>query len=202
MSPKHKLSLLFTPSWISLLIGIILSVATVGTTSFLLAQHSGRLGNFNIGDYVSATGINTVGTLIKSFFSSLRFNTFFSILFWVLIGFITYNVVYLFRGSVDESVTFFQTLHYVHAKPSSMRRRLALRITLLIISMGFWVFFAFVFSWDLLPMILSLVNRSITEGGSPIYVILAFLLSLFVTHIAAILLRFTLLKARISSTGE
>jgi len=198
MSPKRKLALLFSPSSTSILIGIVISIIMVTVSSISFAQHNGRFGSFNLGEYISATGITTLGTLVVSFFSSLKFNTLFSILFWVLVGFITYNVVYLFRSSVNESVTFVQEFHYVHAKPAYMRRQVAIRILLLFLALILWVTFALAFSWVVMPFVLSLINKSITDGQSPVYVALGFGISLLVTHIAAILLRFTLLKVRVS----
>jgi hypothetical protein len=202
MSPKRKLILLITPSWVSVLIGLVLTIVMVVTSSILFAEHSGRFGTFNLSQYVSTTGITSLGTLIKTFFSSLRFNSILTILFWVIIGFITYNIVYLFKGSVDESVTFFQRFHYVHAHPASIRRQLALRITLLFIALLFWIVFALLFSWEILPMIIGLINHSIGEGGSPAFVVLGFVIALLTTHVATILMRFTLLKVRVSGSGD
>lgn len=202
MSPKRKLILLLTPSAMSLLLGISISIVMMVVSSLAFAQHNGRFGNFNLSTYVTSTGITTTGSLIKSFFSNLKFNTLFSILFWVLVGFITYNVVYVFRSSVDESVTFVQRFHYVHARPSYMRRQVALRIALLLVALVLWIAFALLFSWVILPSVLNLVNKTITNRQSGFYLILGFIIILLVTHLAAILMRFTLLKVRVSGADK
>ena len=202
MSLKHKLALLFTPSATSLLFGIPVSLIIIATSCVLFAQNSGRFGNFNLSEYVSVTGITSTSSLTRSFFSSIRFNTLFSILFWVLIGFITYNVVYVFRSSVDESVSFIQRFHYVHAQPAYMRRQLVIRVILLCFALILWIMFALLFSWLILPAVLGMVSRSIVLGGSPAYVALGFIITLLMTHLAAVLLRFTLLKVRVSGADN
>jgi hypothetical protein len=199
---KRKLLLLFIPSWLSLTFGIVLSLAFVGITSFTLAEHSGRLGGFKLGTYLLTTNLDDYGNLLRTFVSSIHFTSVLFILFWIFIGFITYNIVFVLKGSMDESVGFLHELKYVNAKPGTMEVHVLIRFTLLIIAIILWVLFALSFSWLALPRMLNLINHSITYSKSPANVLYSFILFLVITHLAVILLRFTMLRARLSSSGE
>lgn len=176
-----------------------MSVAFASIASFALAQHNGRLGGFSFSAYLSSAELVNFGTQARSLISSIHFTSAFFILFWVIVGFITYNIIFVLKGSVDESVGFMHQLKYVNAQPALMRKQTFLRFLLLFIAIALWVMFALAFSWALLPAALSLISRSIVTGHSPIYVVWGFLVFLGTTHISVLLLRFTLLKARITN---
>jgi ABC-type transport system involved in multi-copper enzyme maturation permease subunit len=198
MTSKRKLFLIFTPSSVSLATGILLALLYAAITSVVLAQNSGRFVGFSIKSYLEVSHLSSLGSLLRSFFSSFKLNGILSIVFWVLIGFITYNVLFLLRGSVDESVSFWKRLHYIHAKPALLSKKLVARLFLLIFSLSIWVMFALLFSWFLLPIALNDVSKTITDGRSVLWVLLGSLIILGSSHVAVILLRFTLLRARIS----
>lgn len=202
MPLSRKLLLLITPSWLSLSCGIILAFVFAGLTSLSLADHSGRLGGVRLSAYLQSTSLSNTGSLIGSFLSDIRFTSVFFVIFWIIIGFIAYNIIFVLKGSVDESVGFIQELHYINAKSTSMRVRVIVRFLLLVAAIILWIIFALVFSWVLLPDMLSLINTSVTGGSSPINVIYSFLIFLATTHVAVIILRFTLLRARLSHEGN
>lgn len=201
MTLKHKLYLFITPSWLSFIVGIIISLSFIGVSSYLFAEHSGRFGNFELGNYLQSSSVAQLGKLSINFLSSIRITSILFVVFWVILGFIIYNVIFALKSSVDESVGFLQELTYVNARPGIMSVQVIARFLFLLLALILWVVYALGFSWLVLPNSLNYISRSIIGSKSPAYMLLGFLLVLVSTQVAAIILRFTFLRARISSNG-
>lgn len=199
MTFKRKLILLISPSWMSITCGAILSFMFIGLTSFIFAQHSGLFGSFTPWTYVQSTSLPNFFNMLRSSINDVRLTSVFFIVFWILIGFIAYNIIIALKGSVDESVGFMMQLRYVNAKPKLMGVHAIIRYILLLLAIMLWVLFALIFSWMILPLVLNLINKTFTKSGSPLYIILSFLLFLVTAHVAAMILRFTFLRARLTS---
>jgi hypothetical protein len=198
---KQKLYLLITPSGVSIFVGVVMSLIFTGAAAYLLAENSGRLGSFSINSYIVTIGLDQFFSSAWNMLDSLQINHVIFIAFWAIIGFICYTVLFLFKESFDESVGFWQRLHYVHASQDSTFSQLFARFIMLAVALFGWVLFSLVFAWYVLPGSLSLINDTIVEQKNAVYTVLSFLVMLLTNHVAVILLRFTLLRVRVTGGG-
>lgn len=203
MKPTHKLRRLFLPSIYSLVISLAVTVVITAIACFIISKPSNnflrsvfqRENLFTITTIKDVSG--SLGSLYDTVFKTTMLNKVLFIIFWALIGFIVYNVVYGIKTSVDDSVTFMHELHYVHARPESLKRQLTMRFVLLFVAMLGWLTYALFLSWTIWPEFLNRIHMTFIEHGSVFNIVYAFILLLFYIHVAVILLRFTLLRARL-----
>jgi hypothetical protein len=193
----RSLFVLFSPTWFSVISGIFIAAIYVGSASIFFGLRSGHFRKHNIYNFMSKLDAKTSLRELSQLISSLTSKPLLLTTLLMLVTFIACSVMFVIRNSNYHQLTFFRSHRYIHPNLVAPSNDFLFRVLLFSVSLTLLLLFTFVFSWQILPITLGLINRSITQGENPVYVGLAYAILLSYTHIGVILLRLTLYKNRV-----
>jgi hypothetical protein len=207
---RRRLRALLTPSWLSLLLAVMVGFGIVAwvIVSFTL-RHSGYTSQLllhpNSNEIAQPVltlpgqnppGVNTTNSLQ---------NTWPLIAFWAVVGLVVYFIVDMALNMINNFHEFEQELNYVHAKRNMILKATIELLIIRVIIVFLWLYFLNLFFKWLIPAAINLAHNSVQAinlyhaGLDVLYACLILIASM---HLNAIFIRLILRRSRVFSQAD
>jgi hypothetical protein len=194
--------LLLTPSWLSGIIGSLLSTLFCLGIIFSLQY---RASSIRV-DFLKYQG-GQVNHLYQDVSNSLLANNYLSnvplLFFWGLVGVVVYIFAANIFGAVQGTAELTSELNYVHANRHKLLQSAIIRLCFRLLVLGVWWVYTLLFLHQVLPYIVSasIVGSSqLQRWQTTEYTVLAIVVMAVALHVHIVLLRLLLLRPRIFSS--
>lgn len=192
---------MFTPSWLSAFLCVVLALATTILVAVATTYKSSSL-RIDLINYHSSTGVYQAAN------SKLFTNTFIAnlplIAFWTIVGFVVYLFTINIIRAISSTAELKDELEYVNVDRHSLIWSAVEQLLVHLLVLVVWVGYIVLFVQKILPYCMNLANIGATQISSVsgiFYLIASFAILTIALHVQVVMLRLLLLRPRVFSSA-
>lgn len=205
LGDKRLFEDLFLPSWLSgftaVTVGLLLIGVTIALTIFGNAVQQSILGLQHV--YTQSSLGSKVSTISDNFASNTYLNNILLFLLWGSVGLMVYSVVQSIVSELSHANSLIQELRYAQVDRHTILREALLRETVKVLAFAaWWIVFRYAI-FKLAPYTIATAHTTathLTDATDWGHSLLAAVLCMLAVHILTVLMRLSLLRARVFGT--
>lgn len=209
MLKNRKLFVILTPSWLSLIIGFLLSVGIMTAVGVSYAAGKGSIYSYLFGPGSSSDLIDssksTLSALNDTILGNATLNKVLYFAFWMVVGLLVYIILYsLMRGTGAASEEL-KEASYANIKRERILQDYAIKSVVRLAALFGLIVFGILFIKVLLPYSsLATKNASgeLLSIAGIAYLLVSFMILMVSSHIMLVLVRFMTLRVRMFNQQE
>ena len=197
---KQLFTLLFIPSWLSLVVCLLLSIL-ISVGSMIIDSYKSSTFKVDFTTYASTSHF-TFHISNSKFFSNPIISNLPLIAFWTVVGFIVYLFAINVFRAIGSTAELKDELNYVNANQHDLLWSAAEQLIVHVLVLVVGIVYLLIFVHEILPYAINLALVGSGEAGillRAIYVILSIFILAVAMHVIVVLVRLFLLRPRIFS---